>query len=538
MAKQMQYDSAARQALADGVNALADTVKITLGPKGRNTVLGVKGGKPQVTNDGVSIAKEVELEDPFARMGAQLIREATTKTNDVVGDGTTTATVLAQAMVHEGLRNLAAGANPMVLRKGLEKGTRAAVEALKEQAKRVEGAQDIARIGTISSGDAEIGALLAEVMEKVSTDGVITVEESNTAETTREVALGMQFDRGYLTPYMVTDHEKMEAVLENAYILVTDKRIAANADILPLLEQFANTSKPLLILADEFEGEALNTLVLNRTRGILNVVCVRAPGYGDGRVEMLKDIAVLTGASMVSDEFGIELKDVRLPMLGRAKQVKVTKDTTVIVGGGGKPQDIRDRVSQIRNQIALTHFDYDRDRFRERLAKLVSGIAVIKVGAATEVEMKEKKQRVEDALQATRAATDEGVVAGGGTAFVNAIPAVERLTESLQGEERTGAQIVAKALEAPLRQIAANAGEDSSAVLAKIRQTKDNCLGFDAYQGIFCDMFASGILDPLKVVRCALENAASVAAVILTAGSAEAELPSALQQVAPVGPHS
>lgn len=538
MAKQMQYDSAARQALADGVNALADTVKITLGPKGRNTVLGVKGGKPQVTNDGVSIAKEVELEDPFARMGAQLIREAATKTNDVVGDGTTTATVLAQAMVHEGLRNLAAGANPMVLRKGLEKGTRAAVEALKEQAKRVEGAQDIARIGTISSGDAEIGALLAEVMEKVSTDGVITVEESNTAETTREVALGMQFDRGYLTPYMVTDHEKMEAVLENAYILVTDKRIAANADILPLLEQFANTSKPLLILADEFEGEALNTLVLNRTRGILNVVCVRAPGYGDGRVEMLKDIAVLTGASMVSDEFGIELKDVRLSMLGRAKQVKVTKDTTVIVGGGGKPQDIRDRVSQIRNQIALTHFDYDRDRFRERLAKLVSGIAVIKVGAATEVEMKEKKQRVEDALQATRAATDEGVVAGGGTAFVNAIPAVERLTESLQGEERTGAQIVAKALEAPLRQIAANAGEDSSAVLAKIRQTKDNCLGFDAYQGIFCDMFASGILDPLKVVRCALENAASVAAVILTAGSAEAELPSALQQVAPVGPHS
>ena len=538
MAKQMQYGSAARQALADGVNALADTVKITLGPKGRNTVLGVKGGKPQVTNDGVSIAKEVELEDPFARMGAQLIREAATKTNDVVGDGTTTATVLAQAMVHEGLRNLAAGANPMVLRKGLEKGTRAAVEALKEQAKRVEGAQDIARIGTISSGDAEIGALLAEVMEKVSTDGVITVEESNTAETTREVALGMQFDRGYLTPYMVTDHEKMEAVLENAYILVTDKRIAANADILPLLEQFANTSKPLLILADEFEGEALNTLVLNRTRGILNVVCVRAPGYGDGRVEMLKDIAVLTGASMVSDEFGIELNDVRLPMLGRAKQVKVTKDTTVIVGGGGKPQDIRDRVSQIRNQIALTHFDYDRDRFRERLAKLVSGIAVIKVGAATEVEMKEKKQRVEDALQATRAATDEGVVAGGGTAFVNAIPAVERLTESLQGEERTGAQIVAKALEAPLRQIAANAGEDSSAVLAKIRQTKDNCLGFDAYQGIFCDMFASGILDPLKVVRCALENAASVAAVILTAGSAEAELPSALQQVAPVGPHS
>ena len=527
MAKQMQYDSAARQALADGVDTLANTVKITLGPKGRNAVLGKKGSAPKVTNDGVSIAKEVDLEDPFAQLGTQLVREAATKTNDVVGDGTTTATVLAQAMIREGLRNLAAGANPIVLRKGLEKGARTAVEAIKGQAKKLEGAQDIARIGTISSGDASIGALLAEVMEKVSADGVITVEESNTTETTRQVALGMQFDRGYLTPYMVTDQEKMEAVLENAYILVTDKRIAANADILPLLEQFANTSKPLLILADEFEGEALNTLVLNRTRGVLNVVCVRAPGYGDGRVEMLKDIAVLTGASMASDEFGIELKDVRLPMLGRAKQVKVTRDTTVIVGGGGRPQAIKDRVSQIRNQIELTHYDYDRQRFRERLAKLVSGIAVIKVGAATEVEMKEKKQRVEDALQATRAAAAEGVVAGGGVAYVNAIPAVERLAETLEGEERTGAQMVAIALEAPLRQIAANAGADGSAVLTKIRRSGDEHLGFDAYRGEYCDMFASGVLDPVRVVRCALENAASVAGVILTAGAVETELASA-----------
>lgn len=523
MKKILQYGNEARQALAAGVDALADTVKITLGPKGRNVVLSQKDAAPLIINDGVSIAKEISLEDPFARMGAQLVKEVSAKTNDVAGDGTTTATLLAQVMIHGGLKNLAAGADPVMLRKGIAKGTQAAVNAIKQQAQKLNSTEDIARIGTISSGDESVGRLLAEIMEKISADGVITVEESKSTQTTSSVALGMQFDRGCITPYMITDSEKMETVLENAYLLVTDKRISTNAEIVPLLEQFSNTGKPLLIIADEYEGEALNTLVVNRMRGILNVVCVRAPGYGDGRVEMLKDISVLTGAQMISEEFGLELRDAQMAMLGRTRQVKVSQERTVIVGGGGKPQDIKDRVSQIRNQMALTHFDYDRDRLKERLAKIVSGVAVIKVGAFTETEMKEKKLRIEDALNATRAASEEGVVPGGGTIYANVIPAVESCMETLEGDERIGAQIVAEALEAPIRQIAENAGLDGSVILAAVCGSEKNGYGFDAYRGEYCDMIASGIIDPAKVSRCALENAASIVSTLLTTDSVVAE---------------
>ena len=525
MAKLIKRGEDARKALEAGVNTLADTVKVTLGPKGRNVVLDKKYGAPLITNDGVTIAKEVELEDPFENMGAQLVKEVSTKTNDVAGDGTTTATLLAQAMIHEGLKNLAAGANPIVVRKGMAKAVEAAVAEVKKQAKTVDGSKDIARVGAVSSGDEEIGKLIADAMEKVSADGVITIEESKTAETYSEVVEGMQFDRGYITPYMATDMEKMEAVIDDAYILITDKKISVIADILPILEQLVQSGKKLVIVAEDVEGEALNTLIVNRLRGTLNVVCVKAPGFGDRRKEMLQDIATLTGGTVISEEVGLELKTATIDMLGRARQVKVTKETTTIVDGAGDSQAIADRVAQIRAQIANTTSEYDKEKLQERLAKLAGGVAVIKVGAATETEMKEKKLRIEDALNATRAAVEEGVVAGGGTIFVNVIPAVEALLTSVEGDEKTGVQIVAKALEAPIRQIAANAGLDGSVILEKVRNSGKNGYGFDAYKEEYCDMVASGIIDPAKVTRSALENAASVSSMVLTTESLVADKP-------------
>ena len=524
MAKLIKRGEDARKALEAGVNTLADTVKVTLGPKGRNVVLDKKFGAPLITNDGVTIAKEVELEDPFENMGAQLVKEVSTKTNDVAGDGTTTATLLAQAMIHEGLKNLAAGANPIVVRKGMAKAVEAAVAEVKKQAKTVDGSKDIARVGAVSSGDEEIGKLIADAMEKVSADGVITIEESKTAETYSEVVEGMQFDRGYITPYMATDMEKMEAVIDDAYILITDKKISVIADILPILEQLVQSGKKLVIVAEDVEGEALNTLIVNRLRGTLNVVCVKAPGFGDRRKEMLQDIATLTGGTVISEEVGLELKTATIDMLGRARQVKVTKETTTIVDGAGDSQAIRDRIAQIRAQIGVTTSEYDKEKLQERLAKLAGGVAVIKVGAATETEMKEKKLRIEDALNATRAAVEEGVVAGGGTIFVNVVPAVEALLNTVEGDEKTGVRIIAKALEAPIRQIAANAGLDGSVILEKVRSSQPG-YGFDAYKEEYCDMVAAGIIDPAKVTRSALENAASVSAMVLTTESLVADKP-------------
>ena len=536
MSKIIKRGDEARKALESGVNQLADTVKVTLGPKGRNVVLDKKFGTPLITNDGVSIAKEIELDDPFENMGAQLVREVSTKTNDVAGDGTTTATLLAQAMVREGLKNLAAGANPIVMKKGMSKAVEAAVTAIRAQSQKVNGTDDIARVGTVSSGDAFIGKLIAEAMEKVSSDGVITIEESKTAETYSEVVEGMMFDRGYITPYMVTDTEKMEAVIDDAYILITDKKISVISDILPLLEQLVQAGKKLFIIAEDVEGEALSTLIVNRLRGTLNVVCVKAPGFGDRRKEMLQDIAVLTGGQVISEELGLTLKDATVDKLGRARQVKVTKENTIIVDGMGDKQAIADRVAQIRNQIGLTTSEYDKEKLQERLAKMAGGVAVIKVGAATETEMKEKKLRIEDALNATRAAVEEGVVAGGGTIFVNVIPAVEALLNTVEGDEKTGVQIIAKALEAPIRQIAANAGLDGSVILEKVRNSGKLGYGFDAYKEEYCDMVAAGIIDPAKVTRSALENAASVSAMVLTTESLVADKPEPPAPAAPADP--
>ena len=533
MAKIIKRGEEARKALESGVNQLADTVKITLGPKGRNVVLDKKFGTPLITNDGVSIAKEIELDDPFENMGAQLVREVSTKTNDVAGDGTTTATLLAQAMIREGLKNLAAGANPIVMKKGMAKAVDAAVAAIRQQSQKVNGTDDIARVGTVSSGDAFIGKLIAEAMEKVSADGVITIEESKTAETYSEVVEGMMFDRGYITPYMVTDTDKMEALIDDAYILITDKKISVISDILPLLEQLVQAGKKLFIIAEDVEGEALSTLIVNRLRGTLNVVCVKAPGFGDRRKEMLQDIAILTGGQVISEELGLTLKDATVDMLGRARQEKVTKENTIIVDGMGDKQAIADRVAQIRAQIGNTTSEYDREKLQERLAKMAGGVAVIKVGAATETEMKEKKLRIEDALNATKAAVEEGIVAGGGTIFVNIIPAVTALLADVEGDEKTGVQIVAKALEEPIRQIAANAGLDGSVILEKVRTSGKNGYGFDAYKEEYCDMIASGIVDPAKVTRSALENAASVSGMVLTTESLVADKP---QPAAPAAP--
>ena len=521
----------ARRALESGVNQLADTVKVTLGPKGRNVVLDKKFGAPLITNDGVTIAKEIELDDAFENMGAQLVREVSTKTNDVAGDGTTTATLLAQAMIREGLKNLAAGANPIVMKKGMAKAVDAAVAAIRAQSQKVNGTEDIARVGTVSSGDENIGRLIAEAMEKVSADGVITIEESKTAETYSEVVEGMMFDRGYITPYMATDMEKMEAIVDDPYILITDKKISVISDILPLLEQMLQSGKKLFIIAEDVEGEALSTLLVNRLKGVLNVVCVKAPGFGDRRKEMLQDIAILTGGTVVTEELGLSLKDTTIDMLGRARQIKGTKENTIIVDGAGNAQAIADRVTQIRAQANVTTSDYDREKLQERLAKLAGGVAVIKVGAATETEMKEKKLRIEDALNATKAAVEEGIVPGGGTIFVNVIPAVTALLKNTEGDEKVGVQMVAKALEEPIRQIAANAGIDGSVVLEKVRTSRKPGYGFDAYKEVYCDMLACGIVDPAKVTRSALENAASVSGMVLTTESLVADKP---QPPAPV----
>ena len=523
MAKIICYGEEARHALERGVNQLADTVKITMGPKGRNVVLDKKFGAPLITNDGVTIAKEIELEDPFENMGAQLVKEVSTKTNDVAGDGTTTATLLAQAIIREGLKNLAAGANPMVMKKGIAKATAAAIDAIKANSQKVNGTADIARVGTVSSGDETVGKLIAEAMEKVSADGVITVEESKTAETYSEVVEGMQFDRGYVTPYMVTDTEKMEAVLDDAIILITDKKISNIQELLPILEQVVQSGKKLLVIAEDVEGEALSTLIVNKLRGTLNVVCVKAPGFGDRRKEMLQDIATLTGGTVISSDVGLELKEATMDMLGRARQVKVSKENTIIVDGAGDSEAIKARTSQIRAQIETTTSDYDREKLQERLAKLAGGVAIIRVGAATEVEMKEKKLRIEDALNATRAAVEEGIVAGGGTAYVNAIPAVEKLLSETEGDEKTGVRIIAKALTEPMRQIATNAGIDGSVVLENVKKADKVGYGFDAYNETYVDMISSGIVDPTKVTRSALENAASIAATLLTTESLVAD---------------
>ena len=536
MAKIICYGEEARKALEKGVDQLADTVKITLGPKGRNVVLDKKFGAPLITNDGVTIAKEIELEDPFENMGAQLVKEVSTKTNDVAGDGTTTATLLAQAIVKEGLKNLAAGANPMVMKKGIAKATAAAIEAMKVNSQKVNGSADIARVGAVSSGDEAIGQLIAEAMEKVGHDGVITIEESKTAETYSEVVEGMQFDRGYVTPYMVTDTEKMEANLDDALILITDKKISNIQELLPVLEQVVQSGKKLLIIAEDVEGDALSTLIVNRLRGTLNVVCVKAPGFGDRRKEMLQDIAILTGGTVISSDVGLELKEATLDQLGQARQVKVTKENTTIVNGAGSSEEIKARIGQIKSQIEVTTSDYDKEKLQERLAKLAGGVAVIKVGAATEVEMKEKKLRIEDALNATRAAVEEGIVAGGGTAYLNAIPAVEKLYAETEGDEKTGLQIVARALTAPVKQIAANAGIDGSVVLEKIRESGKVGYGFDAYKEEYCDMIPAGIVDPTKVTRSALENAASIASTLLTTESLVADKPQPPAPAAPAAP--
>ena len=535
MAKQIIYGEEARKALERGVNQLADTVKITLGPKGRNVVLGKKFGSPLITNDGVTIAKEIELEDAFENMGAQLIREVSTKTNDVAGDGTTTATLLAQSMIREGLKNLAAGANPMVMRRGIQKATDAAVAEIRNISKPVSGSQDIARVGTVSSGDEHIGNLIAEAMEKVSQSGVITVEESKTAETYSEVVEGMQFDRGYITPYMATDNEKMEAVLDDAYILITDKKISNIQEILPLLEQIVQAGKKLLIIAEDVEGEALATIILNKLRGTFTCVCVKAPGFGDRRKEMLQDIAILTGGQVISSELGMELKEATVADLGRARQVKVTKENTIIVDGAGDSAAIKDRIGQINSQIAVTTSDYDKEKLQERLAKLSGGVAVIKVGAATETEMKEKKLRIEDALNATRAAVEEGIVAGGGSAYVMAAKAAAKLAETLSGDEKTGADIIAKALLAPIKQIAANAGVEGAVVLEKVSANESASFGYDAANDTYGDMIAMGIVDPTKVCRSAIENSSSVSSMVLTTESLVADLPEKAAPAAPAG---
>ena len=525
MAKQIIYGEEARKALQSGIDQLANTVKVTLGPKGRNVVLGKKFGAPLITNDGVTIAKDVELEDAFENMGAQLVREVATKTNDAAGDGTTTATVLAQAIIREGLKNVSAGANPMVMRKGMEKAVATAVEAIKANSESVKGSEDIARVGAVSSGDEAVGKLIAEAMEKVTSSGVITIEESKTAETGLEVVEGMQFDRGYISPYMVTDTDKMEAIVDDPYILITDRKVSSIQEILPILEQIVKGGQKLVIIAEDVEGDALSTLLVNRLRGSFNCVCVKAPGFGDRRKEMLKDIAVLTGGTYISSELNMNLPDVQMADLGRARQIKVSKDNTVIVDGCGDSNAIKARVAEIRNTLAVTTSDYDKEKLQERLAKLAGGVAVIKVGAQTEVAMKEQKLRVEDALNATRAAVEEGIVAGGGTAYVNAIPAVEKLTAKLSGDEKTGAQIIAKALQAPIRQIAENAGVDGSIVFDKIRSSRKVGYGYNAYTETYCDMIPSGIVDPTKVTRSALENAVSISACVLTTESLVADKP-------------
>ena len=525
MAKQIIFGEEARRSLQTGVDKLADTVKITLGPKGRNVVLGKKYGAPLITNDGVTIAKEVELEDAFENMGAQLIREVATKTNDIAGDGTTTATVLAQAITREGLKNLSAGANPMVMRKGIDKAVAAAVAAIKANSVPVEDSASIARVGTVSSGDETIGALIAEAMEKVGTEGVITIEESKTAETGLDVVEGMQFDRGYISPYMVTDTDKMEAVLDDAYILITDKKIISIQDLLPILEPIVKAGKKMMIIAEDVEGDALATLLMNRLRGNFNVVCVKAPGFGDRRKEMLQDIAILTGGTVISSQLNMEITDAQLSDLGHCRQIVVTKDTTTIVDGDGTPEAIAARAHQIRSSIATTNSDYDREKLQERLAKLSGGVAVIKVGAQTEIAMKEQKLRVEDALNAARAAVEEGIVAGGGTAQVNAIAAVEELIETLTGDEKTGARIIAAALQAPIRQIAENAGVDGSVVYATIRASQKVGYGYNAYSEEYVDMIPAGIVDPTKVTRSSLENAASIAACVLTTESLVVDKP-------------
>jgi len=523
MAKQIIYGEDARKALQAGIDQLADTVKITLGPKGRNVVLDKKYGAPLITNDGVTIAKEIELEDAFENMGAQLVKEVATKTNDAAGDGTTTATLLAQALVREGMKNIAAGANPMILKKGMSKAVDTAVEAIIKNSKKIEGSKDIARVGAVSAADDTIGQLIAEAMEKVTADGVITLEESKTAETYSEVVEGMQFDRGYLSPYMVTDTEKMEAVLDDALVLITDKKIGNMQDILPLLEQIVKMGKKLLIIAEDVEGEALSSLILNKLRGIFTCVAVKAPGFGDRRKEMLQDIAILTGGEVISTELGMELSEATLEQLGSARQIVVQKENTIIVGGAGESENIKARIQQIKGQIETTTSDFDREKLQERLAKLSGGVAVIKVGAATEVEMKEKKMRIEDALAATKAAVEEGIVAGGGTALINAMPEVKTLVDALEGDEKTGAQIVYKALEEPLRQIAANAGLEGSVIIDTIVRSGKVGYGFNAYSSEYVDMIPAGIVDPTKVTRSALQNAASVAAMVLTTESLVAD---------------
>ena len=525
MAKQIVYGEEARKALLSGIDQLANTVKVTLGPKGRNVVLGKKFGSPLITNDGVTIAKDVELEDAFENMGAQLVREVATKTNDVAGDGTTTATLLAQAIVHEGLKNVSAGANPMVMRKGMEKAVETAIETIKANSETIKGSDDIARVGAVSSGDESVGKLIAEAMNKVGASGVITIEESKTAETGLEVVEGMQFDRGYISPYMVTDTDKMEAVIDDPYVLITDKKISSIQEILPLLEQIVKTGKKLVIIAEDVEGDALATLLVNRLRGNFTCVCVKAPGFGDRRKEMLQDIAILTGGTYISSELNMNLPDTQITDLGTARQIKVTKDNTVIVDGAGDANEIKARIAEIKNTISVTTSDYDKEKLQERLAKLSGGVAVIKVGAQTEVAMKEQKLRVEDALNATRAAVEEGIVAGGGTAYVNAIPAVEKLVAKLSGDEKTGAQIIARALQAPIRQIAENAGVDGSIVYDKIRSSRKVGYGYNAYSETYCDMIPSGIVDPTKVTRTALENAASIASCVLTTESLVADKP-------------
>ena len=525
MAKDIKYGEEARKLLQSGIDKLADTVKITLGPKGRNVVLDKKYGAPLITNDGVTIAKEIELEDAFENMGAQLVKEVATKTNDAAGDGTTTATLLAQALIREGMKNIAAGANPMVLKKGIKKAVDTAVNAIVSNSKAVEGSDDIARVATVSSADENVGKLIAEAMEKVTSDGVITIEESKTAETYSEVVEGMQFDRGYISPYFVTDTDKMEAVYDDAYILITDKKISVIQDILPLLEQIVKTGKKLVIIAEDIEGEALTTLILNNIRGTFKCVGVKAPGFGDRRKEMLNDIAILTGGEVITSDLGLELQDTTIEQLGHAKQVVIQKENTIIVDGMGSSDEIKERINQIKSQIETTTSEFDKEKLQERLAKLSGGVAVIRVGAATEIEMKEKKLRIEDALAATKAAVEEGIVAGGGTALINAMPAVEKLIPSLEGDEKTGARIVLKALEEPVRQIAVNAGLEGSVIIDKIRRSRKVGYGFDAYNETYVDMIPSGIVDPTKVTRSALQNAASVAAMVLTTESLVADIP-------------
>ena len=535
MAKQIVYGEDARKALQAGIDQLADTVKITLGPKGRNVVLVKKYGAPLITNDGVTIAKDIELDDAFQNMGAQLVKEVATKTNDAAGDGTTTATLLAQALVREGMKNVTAGANPMIVKKGMQKAVDAAVASIVEHSQKVSGSADIARVATVSSGDESIGKLIADAMEKVSADGVITLEESKTAETYSEVVEGMQFDRGYITPYMVTDTEKMEAVIDDAYILITDKKIASIQEILPLLEQVVQAGKKLVIIAEDIEGEALSTIIVNKLRGTFTCVGVKAPGFGDRRKEMLRDIAILTGGEVISEELGLELKEATMAQLGHAKQVKVTKENTIIVDGAGSSEEIKERVAQIRSQIETTTSDYDREKLQERLAKLAGGVAVIKVGAATEVEMKEKKLRIEDALAATKAAVEEGIVAGGGVALLNATETVAKLVETVEGDEKTGVRIVLKALEEPVRQIAANGGLEGSVIIDTIRRSGKVGYGFDAYNEAYCDMIPAGIVDPTKVTRCALQNAASIAAMVLTTESLVADKKEPTPPAPPMG---